>query len=155
MPETPSAVTARTTSPADIHTWSAREPGPHWRTSRATVVTASSAPPVSSATRSDGASNEDRHQGTATPPNVTGAAPAAASDTVSAGFRAGPCSIVSTLRTSEPSRTSTGTGALRARRFSAAFGGPAGRSFRHGGRDAPAGRGVLALRSRNPRVLPG
>src|SRR3954447_12000122 len=68
-----------------------------------TVVTASSAPPVSSATRNDGASKDMRSQGTATTASDTAAAPAAANDTVgSAGLRAGPCSICSTLRTSEP-----------------------------------------------------
>src|SRR3954452_15256950 len=70
---------------------------------RATVATATSEPPVSSATRSDGASKDMRSHGTATTASETAAAPAAANDTVgSAGFRAGPCSICSTLRTSEP-----------------------------------------------------
>ena len=52
---------------------------------------------------SDGASKDMRSHGTATTVNETAAAPTAANDTVgSAGFRAGPCSICSTLRTSEP-----------------------------------------------------
>src|SRR3954470_16415102 len=66
-------------------------------------MAATNEPPVSSATRSDGASNDIRSHGTATTASVTAAAPTAASDTVgSAGLRAGPCSICSTLRTSEP-----------------------------------------------------
>ena len=103
MPATVSAVAARTTSPAVSHRWSARERSPHWRASSTTVATASSDPPVSSATRNDGASTDMRSHGTATTASETAAAPAAANDTVgSAGLRAGPCSICSTLRTSEP-----------------------------------------------------
>ena len=68
------------------------------------VQTANTDPPVSRATRKPGASNDIRSQGTATTTSDTAAAPAAASDTVgSAGLRAGPSSICSTLRkTSEP-----------------------------------------------------
>src|SRR4029079_5924081 len=68
-------------------------------TGGATVAPASSDPPVSSATRADGASTDMRSHGTATTASETPAALAAARDTVgSAGFRAGPCSIFSPLR---------------------------------------------------------
>src|SRR4051812_44554373 len=102
-PATPSDVAARTVNPISSQRWSARERRPHWRMRRMTVATATNEPPVSSATRKDGASKDIRSHGTATTASETTAAPTAANDTVgSAGLRAGPCSICSTLRTSEP-----------------------------------------------------
>src|SRR3954451_12874221 len=109
-PATPSDVAARTVNPISSQRWSARERRPHWRMRRMTVATATNEPPVSSATRSDGASKDIRSHGTATTASETAAAPTAASDTEgSAGLRAGPCSIFSTLRTSEPAGGCTGT----------------------------------------------
>ena len=53
----PVTVARQDDEPSGQPQWSARERRPHWRTSSPTVVTASNDPPVSSATRNDGASN--------------------------------------------------------------------------------------------------